>query len=220
MSWHVDLPDDIFTEPDEVDPQTLRNLGPLRRLAGTWEGMHGVDVNPKADGPETREYYERIVMQPIDAQANGPQLFYGLRYHQHVNTREEDVTFHDQCGYWLWEPATGLVLQTLSIPRGQVAIAAGHADPDARKLVLTAERGQTEYGICSTTFLELAFRTDSYRIEVDFHDDGSWSYVQDTMLMVRGRDTLFEHRDRSHLTRVAEADLNPLAKILADSGAA
>ena len=25
-------------------------------------------------------------------------------------------------GYWLWEPATGLVLQTIMIPRGQIAI--------------------------------------------------------------------------------------------------
>jgi len=55
-----DFPDDIFTEPAEVDPDTLANLGPLRRLAGIWEGQRGVDINPKADGPETREYYERI----------------------------------------------------------------------------------------------------------------------------------------------------------------
>jgi hypothetical protein len=213
----VDLPDDIFTEPDDVAPQTLPNLGPLRRLAGVWEGQRGVDVNPKADGPERREYYERIEMHPIDAQANGPQLFYGLRYHVHINTPEEEIAFHDQVGYWLWEPATGLILQTVAIPRGQVAIAAGHAEPDATRLVLTAERGQTEYGICSTTFLELAFRTDSYRLEVEFHEDGTWSYVSDTMLMVRGRDALFQHRDRNRLTKVAEPDLNPWARIAAAS---
>ena len=84
-------------------------------------------------------------------------------------------------------------------------------EPDATRLILTAERGQTEYGICSTTFLDLAFRTDSYRIEVDFHDDGSWSYVLDTMLMVRGRDEPFLHRDRNRLTKVAEPDRNPWA---------
>ncbi len=212
----MDIPDDIFTEPDAVDPETLANLGPLLRLAGVWEGQRGVDLNPKADGPERRTYSERIEMQPIDPQANGPQLFYGLRYHVHVNTPEEDVAFHDQVGYWLWEPATGMVLQTIAIPRGQVAIAAGHAAPDATKLVLTAERGQTEYGICSTTFLDFAFRTDAYRIEVDFHDDGSWSYVQDTTLLVRGRDAPFQHRDRNTLTRVAPPDLNPWALILRD----
>jgi hypothetical protein len=215
MDMPVNIPDDIFTEPEDVDPDTLANLGPLRRLAGIWEGLKGVDVNPKADGPERREYFERIEMQPIDPQANGPQLFYGLRYHVHVNTHEEDATFHDQVGYWLWEPATGLVLQSVAIPRGQVALAAGHATPDATRLVLKAERGPTEYGIASTTFLELAFRTDSYAIEVDFHDDGSWSYVSDTVLMVRGRQEPFVHKDRNRLVKVAEPQPNPLALICA-----
>ena len=209
----MDIPDYIFTEPEDVDPETLNHLGPLRRFAGIWEGQRGVDVNPKADGPETRKYYERIEMQPIDPQANGPQLFYGLRYHVHINTREEDITFHDQVGYWLYEAATGLILQTLAIPRGQIAIAAGHAKPGDRKLVLKATRGQTEYGICSTTFLDLAFRTDSYQLTVDFHDDGSWSYVSDTMLMVKGRDEPFLHRDHNRLQKVAEPDLNPWARI-------
>ena len=210
----MELPEDIFTEPEDVDPETLANLGPLRRLAGIWEGQRGVDINPKADGPETREYYERIELQPIDPQANGPQLFYGLRYHLHVNTREEDIAFHDQVGYWLYEASTGLILQTLAIPRGQIAIAAGHAEPDAKQLVVKAERGQTEYGICSTSFLELAFRTDAYQLTIDFHDDGSWSYVSDTTLMVKGRDEPFLHRDRNRLVKIAEPDLNPWAKIV------
>jgi len=210
----MDIPADIFTEPEDVDAETLANLGPLKRLAGIWEGRRGVDVNPKADGPETRQYTERIEMQPIDPQANGPQLFYGLRYHVHINTEEEDITFHDQVGYWLWEKATGLILQTLAIPRGQIAIAAGHAEPNATKLVLEAKRGQTEYGICSTTFLELAFRTDSYRLEVDFLADGSWSYVSDAVLQVKGRPEPFLHRDRNTLKKIAEPDLNPWAKIL------
>ena len=210
----MEIPEDIFTEPEDVDPETLANLGPLRRLAGIWEGQRGVDINPKADGPETRQYYERIEMQPIDPQANGPQLFYGLRYHVHINTPEEDIAFHDQVGYWLYEAATGLILQTLAIPRGQIAIAAGHAAPDAKRLVVKAERGQTEYGICSTTFLELAFRTDAYQLTVDFHDDGSWSYVSDTTLMVKGQSEPFLHRDRNRLVKVAEPDLNPWAKIV------
>ncbi len=209
------FPDDIFTEPSDVDPDTLANLGPLRRLAGLWEGRTGADVNPKAEGPERRTYLERIDMQPIDPQANGPQLFYGLRYHVHINTPEEEITFHDQVGYWLWEPATGLVLQTLSIPRGQVAIASGHATPDATSLVLTAERGQTEYGICSTAFLEYAFRTDAYRIEVTFNPDGSWSYLSDTTLTVRGRSEPFAHQDRNTLHKIGEPQPNPLARILA-----
>ena len=60
-------------------------------------------------GPERRVFREHIGMDPIAPQANGPQLFYGLRYHIHIhiNTPEEDITFHDQVGYWLWEPQLG-----------------------------------------------------------------------------------------------------------------
>jgi len=209
------FPKDIFTEPAHVDPNTLDNLGPLRRLAGSWQARKGIDVNPKAAGPERRVYIERIDMVPIDPQANGPQLFYGLRYHIHINTEEEDITFHDQVGYWLWEPATGLVLQTLAIPRGQVLLASGQATADASRMVVTAERGQTEYGICSTAFLEYAFRTDRYRIEIDYHADGSWSYAIETVLSVRGQDAPFVHRDQNTLFKTAEPQPNPLAKIVA-----
>jgi hypothetical protein len=205
----MSFPEDVFTEQD-ADPDTLANLGPLRRLAGVWESHVGVDINPKPEGPERKEFSERIELQPIDAQANGPQLFYGLRYHTRILANDEEATFHDQTGYWLWEPATGLILQTLSIPRGQVAIAAGHAHPEDTEFVLTAKRGDTGYGICSTAFLEYAFRTDSYRIEVVFNPDGSWSYVLDTMLIVRGRAEPFLHRDRNTLFKVAEPTPNPL----------
>jgi hypothetical protein len=204
------FPEDIFTEPDSSD-DTLANLGPLRRLAGTWQSQPGgLDINPKADGPERKHFSERIDLQPIDAQPNGPQLFYGLRYHTRILATDEEATFHDQCGYWLWEPSTGLVLQTLSIPRGQVAIASGQATADARELVLSARRGDTGYGICSNAFLEYAFRTDSYRIHVTFNADGSWSYVLETMLMVRGRSEPFLHRDTNTLIKVAEPQPNPL----------
>jgi hypothetical protein len=209
------FPHDIFTEPEDVDSDTLANLGPLRRPAGGWEGLGGVDVNPKADGPETRAFMERSLFEPIDPQANGPQLFYGMSYRIQINTPEEDITFHNQVGHWLWEPTTGLVIQTLSIPRGQIAIASGHAAPGATRLVVTAERGKTDYGICSTPFLEYAFRTDSYRLEVEFHEDGSWSYISDTMLIVRGRTEPFQHRDRNRLSKVSEPSPNPLMRILA-----
>ena len=204
------IPDDIFTEQD-AHPDTLANLGPLRRLAGVWEGRKGVDVNPKADGPERREFIERIEMQPIDPQANGPQLLYGLRYHIHINTEEEAITFHDQVGYWLWEPDTGLIMQSLTIPRGQVALAGGHAAPDATTLSVSAKRGATDYGICSTPFLEAAFRTDAFKLDITFNDDGSWSYVSNTTLIVHGKP--FAHIDRNTLTRVAEPTPNPLALI-------
>jgi hypothetical protein len=207
------FPEDIFTEPQQVDPDALANLGPLRRLAGVWEGRKGIDVNPKGEGPERREYIERIDMQPIDPQANGPQLFYGLRYHVHIVATDEAGTLHDQVGYWLFEPATGLIMQTVAIPRGQVVLAGGRAEGD--KIVVSARRGETEFGIASTAFLEHAFRTDAFRLEVTFHADGSWSYVSDTTLIVRGQAEPFLHRDRNTLVKVGEPTPNPLARSVA-----
>ena len=203
------IPDDIFTEPTDVSPDTLANLGPLARLAGVWEGRRGIDINPKAEGPERRTYNERYTLQPIDAQANGPQLFYGLRYHTHITTDEEMTTFHDQVGYWLWEPATGVIIQTLAIPRGQIALASGRARPGDDTLVVSAERGLTDYGICSTTFLEEAFRTDRYKLTISFNPDGSWSYVAETSLAVHGQPGIFDHRDQNTLVRVAGPDITP-----------
>jgi hypothetical protein len=210
-----EFPADIFSEPEDVDPDTLANLGPLTRLAGVWEGRKGVDLNPKADGPERREFLERIELHPIDPQANGPQLLYGLRYHIHIVASDEDTTFHDQIGYWLWEPATGLIMQTLAIPRGQVALAKGQANADGSGLSVRAERGGPGYGVCSTDFLEWAFRTDSYQLDVRFEADGGWSYVSTTMLQVRGREEPFRHIDRNTLVKVGEPKPNPSARIAA-----
>ncbi len=213
------FPDDIFTEPEPIDPDTLANLGPLRRLAGVWEGRKGVDLNPKVAGPERRAYIERIELQPIDPQANGPQLFYGLRYHVHINTEEEDITFDDQVGYWLWEPATGLVMQTVAIPRGQVLLAGGEAHLDGSGLTVRAKRGDTQYAISSTAFLEHAFRTDSFELTITFNTDGSWSYISNLMLSVRGQPEAFRHCDRNTLTKVAEPIPNPSALIRAAASA-
>jgi hypothetical protein len=208
-----DAPENIFLENEELDVDTLANLGPLRGLAGTWEGVKGFDVNPYVDEAEPRRqtYVEHIDLQPTDRQSNGPQYFYGLRYHTHIVKPGEVETYHDQVGYWLWEPTTGLILHSLTIPRGQVVLAKGHAAADATKFEVSAVRGSTENGICSQAFLEHAFRTDSFRMEVTINPDGTWSYFEDTVLKVLGRDEPFHHTDRNTLTRVAPPKPNPLA---------
>src|ERR1700761_5550636 len=148
-----DLPADIFTENEDIDPNTLDNLGPLRALAGIWEGDKSLDVNPYIHEPRRQPYVERIELQPCDPQSNGPQVLYGLRYHTHIVKPGEVETYHDQVGYWLWDPATKTILHTLTIPRGQAALAIGQAEPDAKSFEVVAERGSTVNGIVSGPFL-------------------------------------------------------------------
>ena len=207
-----DFPEDIYTEPAIQDPDTLNNLGPLRGMAGIWRGERGLDVKPKADGPRKQAFVETIELQPIDPQTNGPQMFYGLRYHTHVTKPEQVKTYHDQVGYWLWEPATGLLIQTLAIPRGQIAMASGHAAADATSFELVATRGPETWGICSNPFLEYAFRTVEYRIKVTINPDGSWSYDEDTVLLIKDKPEPFHHTDRNTLYRIGEPTPNPLAR--------
>lgn len=203
--------DDIYTEPKTVDMRTLANLGPLTPLAGVWEGTRGVDIAPKSYGARTQPYVERIELQPIDPALNGPQLFYGLRYHQFVTKPGQLGAYHDQVGFWLWEPATGSIIQSLAIPRGQVAMAVGTAAPDARTFELIATHGAAEFGILSNPFLDKAFKTTHYRIQVTIGDDGGWSYEEDTVLMLHGVEA-FHHTDRSTLVKIAEPTPNPKAR--------
>jgi len=207
-------PKDIYAEP-EPDVDTLATLGPLTGMAGVWTSAGGHDVNPKADGPEKDAYVEHYALQPIDAQTSGPQLFYGLRYHTHIVKSDEVETFHDQVGYWLWEPATGTVILTLSIPRAKTAMAVDHAAADARAFRLEAVRGSETNGIVSNPFLEYAFRTGSYTIAVAINDDGTWSYEQETVLIISGNAEPFRHADGNTLHRVTEPTPNPTAQAAA-----
>lgn len=206
------FPTDIYTEPAHVDPDTLNNLGPLKPLAGVWEGMRGLDVHPETEGAVKQAYRERYELQPIDPQTNGPQLFYGLRYHVFITKPAQSGTFHDQVGYWLWEPATGTIIQTLAIPRGQVAMALGTAARDATRFELRCEFGSPHNGTLANPFLDYAFRTIEFRVSVAVNDDGSWSYEQDTVLKVARSDELFHHTDRNTLYRIAAPTPNPLMR--------
>jgi len=206
-----DIPSDIYTEP-EADPDTLANLGPLTHLAGVWEGEAGADVHLFVDGSESDAYVEHYELQPIDPQTNGPQLFYGLRYHTHITKPDEIETFHDQAGYWLWQPATGMVIQTIAIPRGQTVMVGGEAAADATEFELKASLGSPTFGICSNPFLDHAFRTTEVTVRVRVNPDGTWTYDEDTLIEVLGRDEPFHHTDRHTLHKVAEPAPNPLAQ--------
>jgi len=211
---------DIYTEAPS-DDATLANLGPLRGLAGSWTSTSGADVHPVGpgsdvtgpvvDGDEHNVFVERYDLYPIDPQTNGPQLFYGLRYHTHIVKPGEVETFHDQVGYWLWEPAAHVVVHTLAIPRGQVLLAAGAVEPDATEFEVSAAAGSETYGILSNPFLDRAFHTVAFRIRVSVHEDGTWSYEEHTQMRLPDRDALVDHVDRNTLTRVAPPVPNPRA---------
>jgi hypothetical protein len=212
---------DLYTEAEGRD-DTLANLGPLGPLAGIWSSEQGADVHPVGpgsdvsgpvvDGSEHNEFVERYELQPIDPQTNGPQRLYGLRYHTHIVKPGEVETFHDQVGYWLWEPATRTVRLSLAIPRGQVLLAAGRAEADATEFEVAATLGSATEGIVSNPFLDAAFQTVSFTMRVTVHGADEWSYEQHTFLRIPDRDGLVDHVDRNTLRRIGSPAPNPLAQ--------
>jgi len=119
--------------------------------------------------------------------------------------------FHEQVGFWLWEPASGTVVLTLAIPRGQVAMATGQASKDSRQFTLKATRGSETNGIVTNLFLEYAFQTTEFEMTVIIRDEDTWSYDQTTTLNVRGQAKPFLHTDRNTLKRIRKPRPNPLA---------
>lgn len=181
----------------------LAKLGPLAPLAGVWEGQGGADVAPSPDrGTETNAYRERATFEPFGPVDNHEQLLFGLRYATMAWRLGEEDSFHEETGYWLWDPAASEVYRCFLIPRGVSVIAGGTVAPDARRFTLEARLGSSTFGICSNPFLDREFRTERYTLEVTLHDDGSFEYAEDTLLRMPGRAEPFHHTDRHRLRRV------------------
>ena len=108
------------------------NYGPLAALIGTWEGDKGVDRAPEPDGEERNPYYETIVFEAAGDVTNADkQTLSVVRYHQVVSRKSTNKVFHDQVGYWLWDPADNTIVETFTIPRGVAVVAGGTLAPAA-----------------------------------------------------------------------------------------
>jgi hypothetical protein len=186
-----------------MEEQTLKYLGPLKSLIGTWEGASGNDVAPGDDrGTEENKFRERIVLEPTGLTANHEQELYGLRYHMQAWRIGESEPFHDETGYWLWDSKAKQVFKCFTIPRGMAVVAGGTVAADAKKFKLAAMFGEPDFGISSNPFLDREFKTVKFELEMIFNEDGSFIYDQLTSIQIKGQEKLFEHRDRNTLMRV------------------
>lgn len=182
------------------------NLGPLRSLVGVWEGDKGHDLAPSDDAETDRQpveslFRERISFEPTGRVDNHEQSLYGLRYSTQAWRLSTGASFHEENGYWLWDAASGLVMRCFNVPRGISLIAGGTATADAKGFKLEADRGSPTFGICVSPFLDREFRIARYTLDVELHDDG-FSYVEDTVMEMPGRDEPFHHTDRNRLRKV------------------
>jgi hypothetical protein len=134
---------------------------------------------------------------------NHEQSLWGLRYSTKAWRIGAPDPFHEEVGYWMYEPATGLILRSFMPPRGMAVLAGGTAEAGARKFLLEAKAGDEVFGICSSPFLTAEFKTVRYTVEVEVVDDDTLRYESHTFLKMKGRDALFDHVDGNTLRRVS-----------------
>lgn len=186
-----------------MDPKDAKQLGPLSTLAGVWEGDKGDDKAPSDDrGTEQNVFRERITFEPIVPVRNHEQALYGLRYATIAWRIGEVDPFHEEVGYWLWDPGEKQILRCFIVPRGVALIAGGTAEATATSFTLMAEAGSGTYGICSNRFLDKEFKTARYELTVRILDENRFYYKEDTQLRMPGKAELFHHTDENTLTRV------------------
>ncbi len=180
-------------------------LGPLASLVGNWAGERGRDISPSSSGGSTQtDFRETLEFVPVGAVKNAAiQELRVVRYHQQVYRLSDGAKFHDQVGYWSWEPAKNEVIQTLTIPRAMALLAGGVVESDTdhhyASSLKVASMQEGPWPIIQSPFLSESAKTIAYELHLKVQAD-ELSYEQTTSLMIYGR--AFEHRDRSVLTRV------------------
>lgn len=182
------------------------DYGPLAVLVGVWQGDKGVDRSPESDGEERNPYYEVISFETAGDVTNAEeQTLSVVRYHQVVSRKSNDEVFHDQVGYWLWDPADNTIVETFTIPRGVAVVAGGTLSSPAsldEELVfsVTAEAGADEFGIAQAAFMFRQARTIAFSHTLTVHGD-TMTYSESTVLDIYDKKS-FDHSDVNTLRRV------------------
>ena len=193
-----------MSEETNIEETTIEglNYGPLACLVGSWKGDKGVDVAPEPDGEEKNLYYETILFEAIGDVSNAEeQVLSVLRYHQVVSRKSNDEVFHNETGYWMWDPQTGIIMQSFSIPRGVCVLAGGKASVSASKetmLAVKALKDDADWAVIESPFMRdnASTREFSHSITVD---GDKLVYEETTIVDIYGK--VFEHTDRNRLQR-------------------
>jgi hypothetical protein len=184
---------------EEVD------YGPLEKLIGTWTGNKGMDIAPDNPGLEHNPYHETIVYTEGGNLKNAKsQELSVVHYRQIVKRNSDNGIFHDQTGYWLWDPREKVVMHSLVIPRG-LCLLAGSVYEDKLdeegNTVIKVEAGMnnSDWGIAQSPYLQKNALTTGFEQTIKVKENKLW-YFQNTMLEIYGR--VIDHTDESSLVRI------------------
>ena len=183
------------------------NYGPLAALLGVWKGDKGVDRAPEPNAEERNPYYESISFEAAGDVTNAEeQTLSVVRYHQVVSRKSNDEVFHDQVGYWLWDPADNTIVETFTIPRAVAVVAGGKlAQPEnlEQELVfeVAAKTGSLEFGILQAPFMYNKAKTTAFSHTLTVKGD-QMRYKETTVLDIYEKKS-YDHTDVNTLRRQA-----------------
>lgn len=179
-------------------------FGPIAVLIGKWEGDKGLDVAPEPEGEKKTEFRETIVFEPVgDVKNAKKQVLYVIRYLQRVVNKETGEVFHDETGYWMYDPSEDIVMHSLVIPRGVGLIAGGNyrKETDGSIYIKVEALEGGKWGICQSPFMYDNARTLKFTHEL-WVSENSLKYREVTSLFIYGKN--FDHTDENELTKVPE----------------
>ncbi|MBA4502836.1 heme-binding beta-barrel domain-containing protein [Marinobacterium marinum] len=177
------------------------DLGPLEPLIGTWKTeASGVDVAPGKEGSAVGKgvsavepFYEIRTFEAVaDAVNASSQNLVAVYYKQEVFREKDDVKFHDQRGYLIYDKENQMVYNTFCIPRAACVVAEGEA---AAKMTLTS----APRGVAESSFMTENATTESFSMTMDIGEN-TLTYSQNTQLNIYGQ--AFPHTDSATLKKV------------------
>ncbi len=179
------------------------DYGPLAQLIGKWSGAKGLDTAPdKNANADESKFTDEMVFTVAGAAENAEeQELVAVKYHHVVRRAENGLIFHDQIGHWIYEPGTGTIMHSLTIPRGVCVLAGGkYQDKNGESVFkVEAHAGSETFGIVQSPFMFEKAKTTAFQMELTVKGN-ELGYREVTSLHIYGKD--FEHIDQSRLDRV------------------
>jgi len=187
-----------------MNDKQVVDYGPLQGLIGSWKGDKGVDVAPDPDGSERNLYYESIVFSAIGNVTNAEsQVLSAVHYRQIVKRKSNDEVFHDETGYWMWDPKEQVVMHSLVIPRGVCLLAGGKYSEvndmgESTTIEVSASMADKDWQIIQSPFMQKNACTTEFHQKLIITDK-ILSFAETTMVEIYGK--VFEHTDQNELVR-------------------
>ncbi|MBN2616512.1 MAG: FABP family protein [Bacteroidales bacterium] len=180
--------------------------GPIEFLIGQWEseGWSGENKAPDPDRKEENTRFRQIMeFIPIGLVENHEQALWVLRYSTAAWEKDGDENpFHQEVGYFIWDNENKQLLKSFIVPRGIAVNAGGTVDDSESSFTLSAQLENPVHGISSNPFLDKEFRTLQYNITFQKLDSNTFTYNENTLIQIKGRESVFEHTEKNVMKRV------------------